>query len=251
MPFAFRTYHDYALGRSGSLGSLGKHNSSMKKFKRTFCRKHVHTHFLGLFDTVNSVPAHEAPFRKEISLPVPAPEAAYIRHAVSIDERRLKFRPVLFSHNDGAATQNGSATQDIKEVWFAGNHGDVGGGWAPGEGTDVQLSDIALEWMLSEVGQLPDPLAFNNLRADFLNTMEEKRADAIKCGVAHDALSFSKGLGWAWALFWWIFGSPSYLLPSPFFFTLPPFPPFPLSSTPPPTPHPPGLSPLSPHGRAC
>ena len=234
MPFAYRTYQDYEQGRSGSFKSLDECRRFMGNFKETFCRLGVHTHFLGLFDTVNSVATFEVPFRKKTYLPVYAPGATHIRHAVSIDERRLKFKPALFCHDDEAASPN------IKEVWFAGNHGDVGGGWAAGKDIDVQLSDIALEWMLHEVDQLPDPpaekLAFNPLCTRFLDTMAEKRADAIKSSEAHDALSFGKGWGWTSVLFWWILGSPSYPLPSTFFlslFPLSPLSPVPLSSPPP------------------
>ena len=227
MPFAYRTYQDYELGRGGKFKSPENSRSFMKSFKETFSRTDVHTHFLGLFDTVNSVATFEVPFRKKTYLPVYAPGATHIRHAVSIDERRLKFKPALFCHDDETATEN------TKEVWFAGNHGDVGGGWPPEKGT-VKLSDIALEWMLREVDQLHHPLKFNDRRDRFLKGMEEKRANATKSYEAHDALSFDdKGWGWTQVLLWWILGSPSYPLPSPFFlslFPLSPHSPFPLSS---------------------
>jgi hypothetical protein len=63
-----------------------------------------------------------------------------IRHAVSIDERRAFFRQNLFGapHDD---------QQDIKELWFAGVHSDVGGSYPESES---QLSKIALQWMVCE-----------------------------------------------------------------------------------------------------
>lgn len=63
-----------------------------------------------------------------------------MRHAVSIDERRAFFRQNLFGVPNGPH-------QDIKEVWFAGVHSDVGGGYAESES---QLSQIALRWMICE-----------------------------------------------------------------------------------------------------
>jgi uncharacterized protein (DUF2235 family) len=63
-----------------------------------------------------------------------------IRHAVSIDERSAFFRQNSFGDPH-------DATQDVKEVWFAGVHSDVGGSYAEGES---QLSKIALRWMLCE-----------------------------------------------------------------------------------------------------
>lgn len=53
-------------------------------------------------------------------------------HAMAIDEKRSVF-PVLRWDTDPRVTQ----------VWFAGVHGNVGGGYA-----DVGLSDIALQWMV-------------------------------------------------------------------------------------------------------
>jgi len=68
----------------------------MQNFKETFCRTKVKVHFLGLFDCVNSVGQFEIPlFRKSFKYVSTSP-ATHIRHAVSINERRLKFKPALF-----------------------------------------------------------------------------------------------------------------------------------------------------------
>jgi uncharacterized protein (DUF2235 family) len=100
-------------------------------------------YFLGLWDTVSSVgwvldPIHvhggHLPYTAAL------PDVAVIRHAVSIDERRAFFRQNLFK-------APGPANQDLKEVWFAGVHSDVGGSYAEAESG---LSKIALRWMLCE-----------------------------------------------------------------------------------------------------
>ncbi len=53
-------------------------------------------------------------------------------HLVSIDEKRLAFQPTLFNKDE----------KRIREIWFAGVHSDVGGGyWFDG------LSDVTLEFM--------------------------------------------------------------------------------------------------------
>ena len=58
-------------------------------------------------------------------------------HAVAIDEKRIDFEPTLWSR----APREG---QTLEQRWFAGVHGDVGGGNAePG------LADVALQWMWS------------------------------------------------------------------------------------------------------
>ena len=40
--------------------------------------------------------------------------------------------------------------QDIQEVWFAGAHADIGGGWPLEAGEDTALSHIPLVWMVRE-----------------------------------------------------------------------------------------------------
>ncbi|KXT08464.1 hypothetical protein AC579_6327 [Pseudocercospora musae] len=40
--------------------------------------------------------------------------------------------------------------QDILELWFAGQHGDIGGGWTLDENEERPISDIALSWMVRE-----------------------------------------------------------------------------------------------------
>lgn len=40
--------------------------------------------------------------------------------------------------------------QDIEEVWFAGNHGDIGGGWGRSNGEGWMLSHLPLLWIVAE-----------------------------------------------------------------------------------------------------
>jgi len=61
------------------------------------------------------------------------------RHAVAIDEHRDDFEPTLWRPK---------GTIDLKQVWFAGVHTDVGGGSKPIK--DKLLSDIPLAWMARE-----------------------------------------------------------------------------------------------------
>jgi hypothetical protein len=39
-----------------------------------------------------------------------------------------------------------SKQQDIQEVWFAGSHADIGGGWEKAEGEVWSLSHVPLVW---------------------------------------------------------------------------------------------------------
>ncbi|KAK0649851.1 hypothetical protein B0T16DRAFT_445504 [Cercophora newfieldiana] len=73
----------------------------MKGFRETFSRPVRRIRFLGLFDTVNSVPRFEAAWMQRSKFPYTARTSAkVIRHAVSIDERRAKFRQDLIYQSD-------------------------------------------------------------------------------------------------------------------------------------------------------
>jgi uncharacterized protein (DUF2235 family) len=119
-------------------------------FKDTFGRQ-CPLHFVGLWDTVSSVGWIWDP----VKLPYTAqnPDMANGRHAVSIDERRCYFRSNLW----GPEIHTKDVNQNIKQVWFAGVHSDVGGSYSyPVCG----LSQITLEWMVCEArqfGLLIDP----------------------------------------------------------------------------------------------
>ncbi|KAH0595440.1 hypothetical protein MHUMG1_06615 [Metarhizium humberi] len=212
----------------------------MKGFRETFSRPVGRIRFLGLFDTVNSVPRFETSWMQRSKFPYTARSSArVIRHAVSIDERRAKFRQdLMYQHKPGASphrhqveqwfdqfrqsyqgdgplerssiaksatngnTQHhdvvppddqsrpsekpadsshytlyrprsptregrlseddrahligseaspgdGDDQQDIDEVWFAGNHGDVGGGWRALDDRK-SASHVPLAWIVRE-----------------------------------------------------------------------------------------------------
>lgn len=70
----------------------------MKAFRETFSRPISRIRFMGLFDTVNSVPKFESAWMERSRFPYTARTSAkVIRHAVGIDERRAKFRQDLIS----------------------------------------------------------------------------------------------------------------------------------------------------------
>lgn len=62
-------------------------------------------------------------------------------HLVASDENRSLFEPTLVSVASPSATS-------VEETWFAGNHGDVGGGWEKTSRDEKQLSDLTLSYMI-------------------------------------------------------------------------------------------------------
>jgi uncharacterized protein (DUF2235 family) len=105
----------------------------------------VHTgvpiEFIGVWDTVDAVgmPFALAGIVNQLIYQFKFPTTtlgAYVKHAyhaLSIDDARLAFEPVLWTGPDDR----------IEQVWFAGAHSNVGGGY-PKQG----MSLVALDWML-------------------------------------------------------------------------------------------------------
>lgn len=88
IPFIWKAFSEWKLVRFQEDGHKKKEAYQFLKASReTLCRA-VRVKFLGVFDTVNSVAEFEVDNRFGGC-------AGIIRHAVSIDERRVKFQPVL------------------------------------------------------------------------------------------------------------------------------------------------------------
>lgn len=70
----------------------------------------------------------------------------YARHALALDETRKDFTPTIWEPKEGV---------DLKQVWFAGVHSDVGGGYSPNKMDErtALLSDITMDWMMKEASQ--------------------------------------------------------------------------------------------------
>ena len=122
--------------------------------------------FVGLFDTVAAygVPIEE--FRKAIDRTIfplvfkdgaMSPLVRHARHALSLDDERTTFHPVRIEHMSPekreAAREAGripERCEDVEEVWFAGAHSDVGGGYP-----DDALAQVALDWMIDRIDAAP------------------------------------------------------------------------------------------------
>jgi hypothetical protein len=106
--------------------------------------------FIGVWDTVDAVglPFHLSDVVNTVIYRFKFPdrklsdrvERAY--HALAIDDERHSFHPLLWEQ--GALQHQG---QLIEQVWFAGAHANVGGGY-PKQG----MSLVALDWMMQKAG---------------------------------------------------------------------------------------------------
>lgn len=110
--------------------------------------KDIQIKFIGVWDTVDAyaIPSDtlanlfdyffDTSFREsDNELGVSVENAC---HALSIDDERRTFEPVLWSENI-----DNNDHQRIKQVWFSGVHANVGGGY-PKQG----MAWITLEWMM-------------------------------------------------------------------------------------------------------
>lgn len=160
---------------------------SIKNFKQTFCKDFVDIEFLGLFDTVNSSGMFNDrlfPYTSNTK------NVKHLRHAVSIGERRSKFKQNLFLPFDPLNDQSGSGgvgifSNDLIEAWFPGDHSDLGGNRKPDIFGDL-LGNVPFRWILSfaiEFGVL--------FKSNSLLEFQEKFPSLYSAlSYEHDALSF-------------------------------------------------------------
>jgi uncharacterized protein (DUF2235 family) len=133
----------YALRLFGGTKRDEAYWTTCEQFRRTFAQaiddkghRTFPVHFMGVWDTVSSVGWIWDP----MSYPYTAENSSIriVRHAVSLDERRWFFRQNLFRRAEA---------QDLKELWFAGVHADIGGGYPESEGA---IWRAAYSWILTE-----------------------------------------------------------------------------------------------------
>jgi uncharacterized protein (DUF2235 family) len=112
-------------------------------FKRALSRE-CQVHFIGLWDTVKAYgwiwPQSFPALRHNSSVRM-------VRHAVALDEKRAVFQVTGWGDRRRIKAREGSCMDAVQEVWFAGDHSDVGGGHPEG---NSGLTDASLEWMLGE-----------------------------------------------------------------------------------------------------
>lgn len=167
------------------LASLFKRVARLCKFianliSRKKGREHIRTvvgpkiEFIGVWDTVDAygLPADElADLWHRVIYPIRFPNRRLSDlvlkacHAVSIDDERPTFHPVLWDETKECNRDR------IEQVWFPGVHSDVGGGY-PRNG----LSLVSLDWMISKVEASPTNPSGLNFLPD-LREQYQRRCD--------------------------------------------------------------------------
>jgi uncharacterized protein (DUF2235 family) len=109
-------------------------------FKKTLSRDGVKVHFVGAWsvfelihanvvphaidrDTVSSVGIVRGPTLPETTTGMT--HVCAFRHALALDELRVKFLPEYANGGEGPRYKSEKAVGNVKEVWFAGSHSDM------------------------------------------------------------------------------------------------------------------------------
>lgn len=168
-------------------------SESAREFRRQFSVADITPiEFVGVWDTVGSL-GIPVPFWGSLGKDsflfhdcCPSKIIQHARHAVSIDENRVDFEPTLWEERPGF---------DIKQVWFAGVHSDIGGGYK-----ENGLSHCASKWMLREASHFGlkfEPHFTHSLHDDANDTQHNEykgifkargKKDRIITGPIHDSV---------------------------------------------------------------
>lgn len=148
---------DYAYRAYKGVDERDDHEANSFKevrlFERVLNTDRPPIRLLGLFDTVASVieSGRWGPRLKSHAFTRRNKSVESVLHAVAIDERRTMFQPQLWEPGQqfwgNPFNHHAARPQDLKEVWFAGGHGDVGGGYPEEQSA---LAKVPLAWMTRE-----------------------------------------------------------------------------------------------------
>ena len=146
-----------ASGEDGGGHDAVNKDDQAGQFARILSTRWPVIKFVGVWDTVASVivPRPDRfywPTLEELAFTRENPSVKIFRQAISIDERRRMFRlkpwkpDQTYMRNRYSLTNN-AEPQDSLQVWFAGVHADIGGGYPEKESG---ISKYPLIWMIDE-----------------------------------------------------------------------------------------------------
>lgn len=149
-------YVGYAFAAYKRAAMDGEDLSVAWHFRRIVGGRTVPIKFLGVWDTVASVivPRPDRfyiPSLETLPYTLQNPSVEIFRQAIAIDEFRRMFRLRRWKEDQEFKPNRFSTSeprkQDSRQVWFAGCHSDVGGGYPENESG---LSKYPLRWMIQQ-----------------------------------------------------------------------------------------------------
>lgn len=200
-------YVGYAFTAYKRAAMDGEDLSVAWHFRRIVGGRTVKIKFLGVWDTVASVivPRPDRfyiPSLETLPYTLQNPSVQVFRQASAIDEFRRMFRLRRWKENQEFKADRFSSAepekQDSREVWFAGCHSDIGGGYPEDESA---LSKYPLRWMIQQAqlqGLSVNTTMFNHL------VEGEARANSEHRYVAPNAMGqlHSSAIG-GWRILEW------------------------------------------------
>ena len=152
---AFSVYKNASSNSQGSDAKPKEFLNEAWHFSRIAGGYHIPIEFIGVWDTVASVivPRKDKfwPDLQTLVYTRTNPSVKKFRQAMSIDERRRMFRLNRWTdpqnYRPDIFDPSSAIDQDIRQVWFAGVHSDVGGGYAEEESGP---SKFPLLWMIDQ-----------------------------------------------------------------------------------------------------
>ncbi|HTE00220.1 MAG TPA: DUF2235 domain-containing protein [Mucilaginibacter sp.] len=136
----------YQIYRDRDNPALNPNGAASQKFREENSHPEERIKFVGVWDTVGSlgIPVHafqwidKNKYQFHDTTLSSLVENAF--HALAVDEKRGNFKPTLWTLS--ADVKNRVVGQVMEQVWFAGVHSNIGGGYP-----DQGLSDITFQWM--------------------------------------------------------------------------------------------------------
>src|SRR5918995_4879008 len=155
--------------------------ATTEEFKVRFCyAQQIRIHFIGVWDTVDAVglPFHVSDLINALIYRFKFPnqrlseQVDHAYHALAVDDDRHSFHPLLWDQR----AYNPGKSQKIEQVWFAGAHANVGGGY-PKQG----LSLTAMHWLMTKAQNaglrfIPDEYEYYRDHANVDDKLYDPRA---------------------------------------------------------------------------
>lgn len=176
---AYEAYRKCYRTRLAQIFGRKPDRSAGADFKQKYSHDHVRIAFLGVWDTVDAVGlpfylsdlTNATVYRFKFPDARLSPSVERACHALAIDDERQSFHPRVWDEHD-----EDLAKRRISQVWFAGAHSNVGGGY-PKQG----MSLVALDWMLSQAEHVglritPSDREFYQEHANFDDKLYDPRS---------------------------------------------------------------------------
>ncbi len=144
------------------IADRNERETAAREFREKFACADAVPHAVGVFDTVESLGLPGItdvfnPFRHKFHDTTLSHRTPFGFHALSIDENRRSFQPVLWDETSRPDEQV------IEQRWFPGVHSDIGGGYV-----ETGLSDTALQWMIDQCSAARVGFQFDTTEVDIV-----------------------------------------------------------------------------------